>query len=181
MNRWTAANKEKSFRKPIFLQWRAAWIWRDCEDFLRALWPVRMHLTHSSILFGALRWRNSVHVSAELKFGGQKRQRHRKTEEEDREKKIKEKLHGDDNERAHYLNAPYCLMGDSFHFIVWIWYIVDVSGARERLCLCHLITTFGCKFSIFDFSIWFFAIRRCHFPKRCASAFGHGFGILNSD
>lgn len=62
--------KKNHSRKPIFLQWRAAWIWRDWEDNLRALWPVRVHMTHSSILFGVLRWRKRVHVSAELTFEG---------------------------------------------------------------------------------------------------------------
>lgn len=37
---------------------------------------------------------------------------------------------------------------------------------RANTRLCHLIARFGCKFPIFDFSIFFLVMRRCHFSKR---------------
>lgn len=49
-------------------------------------------------------------------------------------------MHKDENERAHYLNVPYCLMGDAFHFIVNMnvyLYIVAVSSS-SAITMSHV-------------------------------------------
>lgn len=152
-------------------------------------------------------WRKSVQVSKLVLM--QKRRQQRMREENDaaaewerehkREKKrgggkeIKEeKMHGDENERAHYLNAPYCLMGDAIHFIEWICtYIVDVSCTKRkihcgkkafhRMCVC---VTWSLYLAV---PFWFSALLKIFTPPTrssgiifletlcvcCSRTFGH--------
>lgn len=77
------------------------------------------------------------------------------------------KVHKDENERAHYLNVPYCLMGDAFHFIVNMnvyLYIVDVSSSSantmsyvSELCDgCGMSVVIGSHRTAAYFPVWFF-------------------------
>lgn len=104
--------KENYIHKPHFSSVQSSVNLTESRRFLAGVvWC--MHMAHLSILFCVPRWRKSVRVSAELILVGKNDNANDKAEEEDR-KKIKEKLHRDENERAHYLNASYCLRFFSF-------------------------------------------------------------------